>query len=254
MIRLLTGIFGIVRQVGALDTRLGEAAFRRAYFVYKRYWEDPFAGVIARQPELFRGGDIIDAGANVGYTAALFAGAADAGAQVVAFEPEPYNARLLRAEAARQAGRIVAVEAALGARRGTIALALNPRHHGDHRVAPAGGAGTIAVPLETIDGYWERERPGRPVCFLKIDVQGFEIEVLRGAERTLGANPGCAVAVEYMPEAMADLGCRPEEVLEWFAGRGYQAATITPRGELVEGFSGELPPRGYVDLLFRRAE
>ena len=253
MIQVLTSVFGLARKSGWLETRLGKAAFQHAYFLYKRHMEDPFAALLARRPDLLRGGDVIDAGANIGYTADLFAAFADPDAQVVAFEPEPYNFGLLQAAAARRAGRILAVQAALGSHPGTITLELNPWHHADHRVArDGGGAGTIQVPLEAIDSYWERERSGRPVCFLKIDVQGFELEVLRGAEKTLAANPRCAVAVEYMPEAMESLDCRPEELLEWFAERGYRAATIPHRGDLIEGFSGELPPRGYVDLLFRR--
>lgn len=252
MMPLLTRAFGLARRSGWLQTRSGQAAFQRMYFLYKRHWEDPFAALLARHPELVRGGDVIDAGANIGYTATVFADFADRDAAVVAFEPEPDNVALLERAAARRPGRIIAVAAALGAEPGVIGLQLNPQHHGDHRVARGGGTGTIEVRLESIDAYWERERSGRPVCFLKIDVQGFEVAVLRGAERTLRANPGCAVVVEYMPEAMLSLEESPAELLAWFAERGYRPAEISRRGELREGFSGEVPARGYVDLLFRR--
>ena len=43
------------------------------YLLYKRYLEDPFAALAKIRPSLFRGGDILDTGANIAYTASLFA-------------------------------------------------------------------------------------------------------------------------------------------------------------------------------------
>jgi FkbM family methyltransferase len=247
---------------------LGSAAGRRlfvgAYFLYKRWIEDPFGALVRRNPELFRDGDVLDVGANVGYTAALFARVIDPGAKVHAFEPEGRNFEMLGELVARSglAGRIVPIRAAVGAGEGSVRLWLNEAHHADHRVLtgalaaglPEGQAShTEEVPLVSLDGYVARQRITR-VCFVKIDVQGFEREVCRGMERVLDANPGVAVAVEYSPPAVREQGFAPEEILAFFDRRGRRPHLIGRGGRLqpagreeIEGIAGQ---RGYVDVIY----
>src|SRR5207249_1406142 len=62
----------------------------------KRFLEDPYAGLVANRPDLFRGGHILDVGANVGYDTVLFAKALSPGARVIALEPERENCRRLQ--------------------------------------------------------------------------------------------------------------------------------------------------------------
>ena len=236
-----------------LDTRAGRSLFLAAYFAYKRRIEDPYAALIARRPELFRGGHILDVGANVGYCSVLFADAADAGRKVYAFEPEPFNFDLLQ-EALRRHGveeLVKAQRAAVGATDCTLRMRLNPRHHGDHRVASVAGAGTIEVPAVRIDSVVERERIS-PVRFIKIDVQGYEPAVCQGMEGTLAANPDCVVSLEYMPEALREQGFEPRELLNWFAGRGYHACAVMREGEVPQDIVESMPAGGWIDLLFQR--
>jgi FkbM family methyltransferase len=204
---------------------------------------------------MFRGGHILDIGANIGYCSALFARAADPGRRIYAFEPEPFNFSLLeRAMLNRNCGSVVPVRAAVGAAEGEIRLRLNPRHHGDHRVdtASVADAASIPVPLVTIDAFLERRAPREPVAFIKIDVQGFEPAVCAGAGRTLAENPACSVALEYTPDAMQQLGFSPPDLLEWFKARGYRCYTLPQNGRPQPGPPETLPARGYIDLLFSR--
>ena len=74
---------------------------------------------------------------------------------------------------------------------GTLRLWLNPRHHGDHRIATDALVGdTVEVPVVAIDSFVERENI-HPVRFIKIDVQGYEPAVCEGMGRVLAANPEC---------------------------------------------------------------
>src|SRR4051812_13083318 len=126
-----------VRRTGLLDVGPIGRAYERVYARYKRHFEDPFYHLVKRHPELFKGGHIIDAGANIGYTAAVFAAALDGGFKVWAFEPSSDNFSRLCATIARGGLEpvITATRAAVADRRGTIELVLNPDHPGDHRVA-----------------------------------------------------------------------------------------------------------------------
>jgi FkbM family methyltransferase len=202
---------------GLLDSRLAEVVFQRAYFTYKRLVEDPFAKLAAARPDMFRGGDVIDVGANIGYTAALFARAIDRDRRVHAFEPEERNFRWLENAIARNrlGDRIVANRAAVGSREGAVELWRNDSHHADHRIATealqgATGAATHTVPLTSVDAY-VTSIGAPPIAFIKIDVQGYEPEVLRGMLKTLDANPRARVAVELMPSALDALGFDSEQ-------------------------------------------
>jgi len=203
-------------------------------------------------PNLFRGGHILDVGANVGYCSALFAGAIDAGQKVYGFEPEPFNFALLERVLRQRGldGRVVATQAAVGAADGTLRLWLNPQHHGDHRIATDALVGeTVEVAVVAIDSFVEREHI-HPVRFIKIDVQGYEPAVCEGMGRTLAANPDCVVSLEYMPAALREQGYDPQKLVEWFESRGYVAHSIQHGGGLNPGVPENLADDEWVDLLF----
>ena len=258
---LFTTIYSMARKSGVLSTRLGQDLFTGAYGAYKKYLEDPFYALARRRPDLFRGGHVLDVGANIGYTSVVFAEAIDPDFRVYSFEPEPFNYRLLgRAAASRRArGRIVPVQAAVGETDGTIPMWRNERHHGDHRVRTATLAehtsdkDAFAVPLVSVDSFVARTAGLHPVCFIKVDVQGYELAVCRGMRETLTANPAATLVVEYMPEAIEELGFRAEDFLEWVKQAGFQVWTLEKSGELTTGISPVIAKTGYVDLLLERS-
>lgn len=255
-----------IRRTGLLSIPPVRRAHELAYSRYKRYIEDPFYNLTRLHPELFRGGHVIDAGANIGYTAGVFAGAIDPGYRVWAFEPSSENFDLLRRsiDNRRLHGVIIARRAAVGDRVGTIDLILNPGHPGDHHVAPLDDRadtreshdGVERVPVTTIDEE-VRAHAVAPVAFIKIDVQGYELHVCRGMSETLDANRGAAVVLEYAPDTMQQYGVEPEELSQFFAQRGYSGYRVAQRGRLeavnVLDLPKDLPPPGYINILFTRA-
>src|SRR6266536_5255049 len=124
---LVLRAYALAHRTGFLNTRVGDALFSRAYFAYKRF-EDPHAALIRAHPELFRGGHVIDVGANIGYTTVLFARVIGEGFKVFALEPEQENfARLERNLKRYHVGdRVVARRVAAGATSGSIGLRINP--------------------------------------------------------------------------------------------------------------------------------
>ena len=259
--RALLGAYQTANRRGWLDSRLAEVIFQRGYFAYKRLIEDPFAKLASARPELFRGGDVIDVGANIGYTAVVFARAVEPPHQVHAFEPEDRNFRWLThaIERAGLTGRVVARRAAVGARDGTIDLWHNASHHADHRIATdqlvaARGEPTQRVPLTTLDGYVAS--CGWPaVAFIKIDVQGYEPEVLRGMRETITRNPRLHVAVEVQPSMLEELGFDPDGFVREVAAALPRLAVLERDGRLREIAAREVVAEaarselGYVDLV-----
>ena len=254
---LLTA-YSLVKRTGFLQTALGRSVFRSAYFLYKRYIEDDLQDLVHSFPELVGAGNILDVGANLGYTAALLARAAKSDRTVYAFEPEPFNFRILQQTASKAefAGRIVPLQLAVGAETGTINLWINDRHHADHRVATEQfhsahpGSKEVSVSLVSIDSFLV-SRPG-PVSFIKIDVQGYELAVCQGMQKTLEQNPGVTVLLEFMPSAMRELGFESSHLIDFFAERGFKAYQIHPRGKLSPGIPPAIKNSSYLDLLFSR--
>ena len=139
-----------------------------------------------RKDDLF-----VDIGANVGsYT--VLAGA-HVGAKVKSIEPVPKTFQHLKNNIAiNQIGNNVeAYNLALGNEKGYISFtsSLDTMNH----VATSSEKNTIQVPVDTLDEILGKEE--EPVL-LKIDVEGFETDVLNGASSTLKKDKLKAIIIE----------------------------------------------------------
>jgi FkbM family methyltransferase len=144
---------------------------------------------------LIRRGDLVfDIGAHVGDRVASFR---RLGARVVAVEPQPAIAKMLKLLHGRSAE--VSIETkALGRSTGTISMMINIDNPTVSSASPAfvraahdapGWEGqrwikSVAVPVTTLDVLIDKY--GVP-AFIKIDVEGFEEEVLAGLTRAVKA-------------------------------------------------------------------
>ena len=253
---LLLSAYSLVRRSGFLRTSLGRRLFKSAYFFYKQYIEDDLKELLHAFPALVGGGNVLDIGANIGYTAAVLARAAEFGSNIYAFEPEPFNFRILQQTALQPefGGKIVPMQLAVGAEDGTIDLWINDRHHADHRIATEQfrsvhpGSKEVSVPLISIDSFLE-SRPGQ-ISFIKIDVQGYELAVCQGMQNTLRQNPEIAIVLEFMPSAMRELGFEPSHLIDFFIERDFKIYQVHPRGKLSRGIPTNTEDSSYINLLF----
>jgi FkbM family methyltransferase len=259
----LHSAYGLANRLGLLDNPLLGDLFVRTYFAYKRLG-DPFEPLARRRPELLRAGHVLDVGANIGYTAAIFARGLAPGSKVFAFEPERRNyERLVRTMARlRLADRVEAVHAAVGAGEGTVGLWRDVRHHAGHRIttdafrAERGVAPSDTVRVLALDGFVQARGIADAIGFVKIDVEGYEPPVCEGMAAMVAANPRLVVAVEYSPWAMEQMGFAPGTVLDFFRTRGFILHVLHEDGSL-EAFDAARPERHlagrlYVDLLGAR--
>lgn len=265
---VLPGLYAGLARLGVAEALWFRALYGRAYFAYKRHLEDPYARLVARHPELFRAGHVIDVGANVGYTASVFAGAVASDARVFAFEPDARSFADLEGNLARLGltGNVEALRCAVGETEGELSLLHNPGHPGDHRVltdflrarlesAPESGP-VASVPVTSLDRFCRERLAGETVSFVKVDVQGYEVAVARGMRELAAQSQQTAFAFEWAPAGMRELGFDPRELLDGFRGAGYGVHVIEPAGDLHAASDAELdadrPLPGYIELLMLR--
>lgn len=256
--------YNVARAARVLDVPWFRRGFLFSYSLYKRWYEDPFWNLARRSPELFADGDVLDIGANVGYTAAVFARAAQSGAKVYAFEPDAQSFAELKEAVRRKklAERVEIFNMAVGARDGEVEFWHNEEHAADHRVATeqfkSSGipeAQVTKVGMTSVDNF-VRQRGLQSVAFVKIDVQGYELAVCEGMTETLAQFPQASVCFEYAPEGMRELGFEPAKLLRFFRDAGYQIHILTRSAAMPaaedHAIEAAAARSGYVDLLCSR--
>jgi FkbM family methyltransferase len=139
---------------------------------------------------------VFDVGANVGQSARKFRRNCPS-ARIYSFEPFRSTFEQLR-ENTRPLANVECVNLALGSESGEVTVAAQPQSVSNSLRAGAGRAGTGAaevVRVETLDGFCAGRGIER-IDLLKIDTEGYDLEVLRGAEGMLRAGRISLIEVE----------------------------------------------------------
>jgi len=124
---------------------------------------------------------VYDIGANVGYYGLVASALLGRTGLVIAFEPDQRNIFFLRRHLSlNNIDNVQIVEAAVADCSGTAGFCQEP----NRSMGKLSDDGDIAVRTVTIDDFI-RESSVPPPDVMKIDVEGAEMRVLRGAERTL---------------------------------------------------------------------
>jgi len=189
-----------------------------------------------------RAGDtLVDVGANVGaYT--LLAATAIPALRTIAVEPDPDARARLEENLALNPGAQVEIVAVALAAEGGEALMTQGRDT-LNRLARPGDAGTGSVAVRTLDDLCA----GSPPALVKIDVEGAELDVLRGGERTLTGPSAPVLLLEIIDDGLASFGVTRGEVAGFLTARGYRMFeydAITGRCETWTG--AEATRTGYV--------
>jgi FkbM family methyltransferase len=145
-------------------------------------------------------GTVVDVGANIGF---ITVRAARSASRVIAIEPHPIRFRYLERNVALNGlHNVTCLNCAVGAAEGEVTLydvdpTLGPRPL-DVSATPGRGR-CYRVPLRTVDSLVDE------ADLVKIDVEGYEAEVLRGAANLLARRPRLVIEALDGPAALAEL-------------------------------------------------
>ncbi len=201
----------------------------------------------------------IDVGANVGdYTYSLCR-AVGPGGRVIAIEPLPDLAQVLTRAARKLALPLTVINCALSSQQGEAELRV-PKSDGLRQpgfatlVPRISGGDVVRVELRRLDDVCQAIE-GK-ISFIKIDVEGHELDVLRGGERAIKQHrPNLLVEIEqrHSPTPIA-------QTFDYILSLGYRGEFVEEEGTLrpIETFdiqthqTGRLGKRSYIsNFIFR---
>lgn len=208
----------------SLDDLIGRSAFLVGDLDPKVTW-------VAKR-SIRRGDTVLDVGANVGVLTLRFASLVGPVGQVLAFEPCPANLQLL--EKTLSANGMAAVSLfrfALGASEGSLPLTVAAGNSGYASLKAEVGEKRFQVPVRRLSTVL-RENETRQVDFMKLDVEGFEAEVLAGLfDDSCAPRPMIIVFEEHTP--------RDAETIQRLKAENYSVFGISKGAMLKVALVGE---------------
>ena len=174
---------------------------------------------------------VIDVGANIGWYAVLLSRLSPAGTRLFAFEPDPLNFSLLSENIRiNRASNVQIEQLALAEEPGTMPLYQHSSSNlGRHSLIPTADGTKVAVQVTTLDDFWARNELGEhPLKFLKIDIEGYELQALRGGVEVLRRCQ--AVFCEFAPEYMQRGNIDPGDLVDFLVGLDFKPHLIGAAG------------------------
>jgi FkbM family methyltransferase len=207
--------------------------------VFYGYFEERFEAELF-EDALGDGDTMLDVGANFGYYAVRCARAVGPSGVVHAFEPDPNARELLSANAAENGldGRLRIHASAVSDedRQVAIHLAEETAFSGLTSTGRSATRGVLRITARSLDSFADEHRIDR-VDALKIDVEGHEPAVLRGAASLLRRSPDPLIMLEVSAKNLTDES---------------RAALFDALGSLFgDGYRGLVPDLGAEDGLRR---
>jgi FkbM family methyltransferase len=194
--------------------------------------EPPFAEALRRH--LPAAGAFWDVGANLGYFALLGARIGGPGTQVVAVDPVPAHARsVAEIVALNRLEDVHVLQLAAWREPGEVELVLPSDGAWAHLAATVAGRAPgdrLTVDAIPLDALLEPGSGLRPPDVIKIDVEGAELGVLDGLERTVA---------EHHPVLLVETHDTADPVSAWAAAHGYRVENLE-RPQPIAGLGNQL--------------
>lgn len=169
------------------------------------------------------GSCVIDVGANVGEVSMNMAQRAGDMGRIIAFEPDPLNYKLLQKNLSLNTFKnILTIPKGLGDSNAKYAFSRNLSNSGGNRIASVNSSSIQEAFIETIKlDDFIIENNIEKVDVLKIDVEGFEYNVLKGAINVL-AKFKPKLFIELNDNNLKDQGSSSEELLRLIESLSYK--------------------------------
>ncbi len=217
----------------------------RHFLQHDTYFDGSIAELISQLKSQSHYKLVLDVGANKGMTAAFLASFTD---QVIAFEPESSNIeKFKRTMSLNPSQNVELVTKAVSDKDGEVTFFIAPgeAHHSLGLAHPGQNQNrAVKVPCITLDTFCA-ERKIENIDILKVDVEGFESSVFKGAQNLLKNKKIKNILFEISMGVMERLQFDPAEPLKLLESYDYKIANVD--GQAVS--SQDIYKYGGQDLL-----
>lgn len=206
--------------------------------------------------KIIKPGDVfVDIGTHVGLFSILAGNKVGKKGKVYSFEPIPENVNALKKNIAlNNLQNVEIINQALSSKSGKkiFNIRQDTGLSGFYEHPLGETVRKISVQTTTIDEQFK----GKRVDFIKIDTEGHELQILRGAKQTLKNNPNAKLIIELNPGSLKNAGDSPEDLLQFIVGMGYEVYFIDDKKyktyrmtNKYKQWKKDFPEYGYANLL-----
>jgi FkbM family methyltransferase len=250
----------------SFSVKLGHFLYKHAFAIYKPLYtgfknrQDAFEIRLLQQH--IRPGDVVlDIGANIGYYALILSRLVGKRGRVHCFEPDLQNFRHLD-DATSAIGNVFINNKAVGSRTESLKIYTSNTLNVDHRTyKPDVYDRELEIQAVSIDDYVQKhitEEGGR-VDFIKMDIQGFEMEAVRGMQELLKQNADIKLISEFWPYGLRKAGHSALEYFRFLSDLGFhcyllEKDTLKKLDEELVGSLEGLEEKHYFNIFASRTD
>lgn len=191
----------------SLSIKLGNFLYKTSFPLYRKMYsvfknkQDAFEIELLKK-HIKKGDTVLDIGANIGFYAIILSDIVGEKGKIHCFEPDITNFGHLKKETVSYKN-IHINNKAVGPKTEKIKIYTSKELNVDHRTyKPEQYDKEIEIDAVSIDDYLK----GAKVDFIKMDIQGFEMEAMKGMKETLKNNPNVKMISEFWPYGLKKAG------------------------------------------------
>jgi FkbM family methyltransferase len=196
------------------------------------------------------GDTVLDIGANIGFYATILSDIVGEKGKIHCFEPDTNNYNHLK-KTTTSYKNIIINNKAVGPKTEKLKIYTSKELNVDHRTyKPEEYDQEIEIDAISIDDYLKGEK----VDFIKMDIQGFEMEAMKGMKETLKKNPKAKMISEFWPYGLRKAGSSVTEYYKLLQNLNFNIELL--KNEKLETLKPEtvlemesLPEENYFNIL-----
>ncbi len=210
----------------SFSIQLGNFLYKHAFVLYEPMYsafknkQDAYEIQMLRK-HIKKGQVVLDIGANIGYYAKILSRLVGSDGQVYCFEPDAKNFKHLQ-HGVGNLNNVIINQKAVSSKTETLKIYTSKELNVDHRThKPEQYDQELNIDAVSIDDYLKSLNQS-DIDFIKIDIQGFEMQAIKGMENTLKNNPKIKIISEFWPYGLKAAGSSVSEYFTYLSNLGFK--------------------------------
>ncbi len=207
----------------SFSIKLGNFLYKNAFGLYKPMYvmfknkQDSFEIELLKK-HIHKSDFVLDIGSNIGFFSKILSQMVGPNGKVHCFEPDKTNFNHLQ-DYCKHLGNVHLVNKAVGAKNENLKIYTSKKLNVDHRTyKPEEFDKEIEIEAVSIDEYLGENKK---IHFIKMDIQGFEMQAIKGMEKTLTENHEVKIISELWPYGLSKAGSSATEYFNFLTQKGF---------------------------------